>query len=70
MALTKWFYLPLVMWVIGVLSMLAMILIPNSSDLDKSEDLKRMAEVAAAVAGITTHMPNEDAKRFTCVRVR
>jgi len=33
------------------------------ADLDKAADLKRMAEISAAVAGIATHMPNEDAKK-------
>ena len=33
------------------------------TDLQKAADLKRMAEVAAAVAGIAVHMPNDDAKK-------
>jgi hypothetical protein len=35
----------------------------RKGDLEKADDLKRMAEIAAAVAGITIHMPNEDAKK-------
>src|SRR5205807_8196172 len=35
----------------------------SKGDLDKAADLKRMAEIAAAVAGITVHMPNDEAKK-------
>jgi len=33
------------------------------ADLGKAADLKRMAEISAAVAGIAVHMPNDDAKK-------
>jgi len=32
-------------------------------DLDKAADLKRMAEISAAVAGIAVHLPNDEAKK-------
>ncbi|MBI1913930.1 MAG: hypothetical protein HYS12_04225 [Planctomycetes bacterium] len=33
------------------------------ADLDKAADLKRMAEISAAVAAITIHMPNDNVKQ-------
>ena len=35
----------------------------GKGDLEKTADLKRMAEISAAVAGIAVHMPNDDAKK-------
>jgi hypothetical protein len=32
------------------------------ADLDKAADLKRMAQIAAAVASVATHLPNENAR--------